>query len=123
MVAVLALLSCSKDKTGPVSEVQCIPAIYLTSYCPTKTETHLVRLLKPTPYATRTEGGSQGDEFYVAAVINLPHSLAKRDTVFQLQFHYDPKAELRNKANGYCNANVAPAKMVVYDGVSEADCP
>ncbi len=98
-------------------------AVYLTSYCPTKTETHLVRLLKPTPYAPKMERGSQSNEFYVAAVINLPQSLFKRDTVFQLQFHYDPKAELENKAAGYCNANIAPAKMVVYDGVSESDCP
>lgn len=122
-MAVLALLSCNKDNTGPVSEIQCIPAVYLTSYCPTKTETHLVRLLKPSPYTTRMESGSQGNEFYVAAVINLPQSLVKRDTVFQLQFHYDPKAELQNKTVDYCNANIAPAKMVVYDGVSEPDCP
>ncbi|PSL31516.1 hypothetical protein CLV60_103382 [Dyadobacter jiangsuensis] len=121
-LGLLALISCKKDKTEPVSEIQCIPAVYLTQYCPTKTETHLVRLLRPTPHATRMEGGSQG-EFYVAAVINLPQSLIKRDTIFQLQFHYDPEAEQQNKAVGYCNANIAPAKMVVYDGVSESECP
>jgi hypothetical protein len=121
-MAFLALLSCKKDKTEPGSEIQCIPAVYLTTYCPAKTETHLVRLLKPTSYATRLDSDSQGNEFYVAAVINLPQSLVRRDTVFQLQFHYDPKAELQNKASGYCNTNIAPAKMVVYDGVSETDC-
>ncbi|SEJ40077.1 hypothetical protein SAMN05216327_109265 [Dyadobacter sp. SG02] len=123
VVTLLALLGCNKDKPEPVSEMQCIPAVYLTNYCPTKTETHLVRLLKPTPYATRQESSSQGNEIYVAAVINLPHSLAKRDTVFQLQFHYDPQAERQNKAHGYCNTNIAPAKMIVYDGVSEVECP
>lgn len=121
-VAALALLGCDKDKTEPVSGIQCIPAVYLTEYCPTKTETHLVRLLKPTSYATRLSGDSQG-EFYVAAVINLPKSLIKRDTVFQLQFHYDSEAERQNKAVAYCNANIAPAKMVVYDGVSGIECP
>jgi len=121
--AVLALLGCNKDNAGPVSKIQCIPAVYLTDYCPTKKETHLVRLLKPTPYATKMESSSPGNEVYVAAVINLPQSLTKRDTIFQLQFHYDPQAELDNKAVGPCNANIAPAKMVVYDGVSEAVCP
>ncbi|SDF53810.1 hypothetical protein SAMN04487996_11198 [Dyadobacter soli] len=121
-VAILAFLSCNKDNTEPVSDIQCIPAVYLTSYCPTKTETHLVRLLRPTQYATRMDG-SEGKEVYLAAVINLPQSLIKRDTVFQLQFHYDPNAEQQNKAVGYCNTNIAPAKMVVYDGVSESECP
>jgi len=120
--AILALLGCDKDKTEPVSEMQCIPAVYLMEYCPTKTVTHLVRFLKPTTYATTMKGSGRG-EFYAAAVIDLPQALVKRDTIFQLQFHYDPGVERQNKTIGYCNANIAPAKMVVYDGVSATECP
>ena len=123
MILISILLSgCKKDTTEPVSLMQCVPVRYMGGYCPTKIPTHLVRFLKPTDYATKVDTNNSEGFVYMAAVINLPEQYQKRDTIFQLQFHYDPKAERQNQPL-YCQMNLMPTKMVVYDGVSNTPCP
>lgn len=118
----MLLLGCDKDAAEPVSAVQCVPARYVGAYCPTKAPTQLVRFMKPSNYATQLDTNNHGGIVYMAAVINLPEHLCKRDTIFQLQFHYDPEAERKNQPL-YCQLNLMQTKMVVYDGVSSTACP
>lgn len=115
------LLGCDREKPEAVSSMQCIPATYVANYCPTKKPTHLVRFLRPSKYATQLDTNNRGGIVYMAAVINLPEQLQKRDTVFQLQFHYDPAVE-RGNLPVYCNTNLMPTKMVIYDGTSSIEC-
>ena len=117
----VSFLACDGQKMEPISSIQCIPAVYLANYCPTKKATHLVRFLKPTQYATQIDTNNRRGIVYTAAVINLPERLQKKDTVFQLQFHYDPTVERGNQPV-YCNANLTTTKMIIYDGTSNTEC-
>jgi hypothetical protein len=121
LIAIL-LPGCKKDTAEPVSLMQCVPVRFVGSYCPTKMPTHLVRFLKPTEYATKVDTGNGAGFVYMAAVINLPKEYQKRDTIFQLQFHYDPKVERQNQPL-YCQMNLTLTKMVVYDNISNTPCP
>lgn len=117
----VSVLACDREKPEPVSPMQCVPAKYVTNYCPTKKPTHLVRFLRPSRYATQLDTNNNGGIVYMAAVIDLPEKLQKRDTVFQLQFHYDPAVE-RGNLPVYCNTNLMPTKMVIYDGTRSTEC-
>ena len=113
-------LSCNDGSVDNVEET-CLRVSYIGDYyCSGKKTLHFIRFLEPTEFATKYAYVELDSTDYFAAVYNLPESVQKKDTVFYMKFHYDPKDE--KYQDRYCPANSLPVKILGCEEISQKSC-
>jgi len=116
----ISILSC--DKTSVNRETKtCLRARYVSEYCPSAKPLHLVEFMEPTEFATKQQSQIPDSVHYMAAVLDLPESVQKHDTIFYLKFHFDRKAEKKYSPK-ICQSLFSIVKILVCEQVSKDPC-
>lgn len=109
------LCSCSDRKDG----AQCVKVRYSIEYCAEAKPLHLVTFLEPNTYATPV--ARRDSTVYLAAIIDLPEDVQKKDSIFYLYFHYDKKLA-KSREPKICPAMFSSVNILVCDIVSNDPC-
>jgi len=121
-LVLLSAGSCSENETVTEVEYECLPAVYVTNYCPANEQLSFVKFLKESRLASSSQSIYSDSVSYVAAVLDLPKEFQKIDTVFYMRVRRDPVRESKVKIT-YCQAIFSIVNILVCEAVLNEGCP
>ena len=114
-------LSCTDGSVDNGNGETCLKAKYIMTYCRSDKPLHVVEFLVPTNYGTKVESQNPDSTHYLAAILELPKSVQKKDTTFFMSVRYDDK--IQNITESYpCEAIHTKLKILVCNEVSFESC-
>lgn len=121
-ILMCALLhGCKNEKISGTDEAGCLKVKSVAEYCISEKPLYLIQFLQPTTLATQQKSDVNDSTIYLAAILELPESFQRRDSIFYMKSHYDPVSERKYRPS-ICQAVFGPVKILVCDEVSSQPC-